>query len=90
MVILGGPLLCDGVHDRGWTIHGITSFGTTCGQSGPPVGVYTRVQHYISWLYSICGDNCEKSVRDVTNDSEEIERNLAKLKSATSGKSTEI
>ena len=83
---LGGPLLCDGVHDRGWTIHGITSFGTTCGQSGPPVGVYTRVQHYISWLYSICGNNCEKSVRDITTDSEEIERNIAKLKSSTSGK----
>lgn len=81
----GGPLLCDGVHDRGWTIHGITSFGTTCGQSGPPVGVYTRVQHYIGWLESICGNDCNKSVTDVITDGEEVQQNIAKLKSASHG-----
>ena len=39
----GGPLLCDNARDDGWTIHGITSFGTSCGRDSTP-GVYTRVQ----------------------------------------------
>ena len=78
--------MCDGVHDNGWTIHGITSFGTSCGQSGPPVGVYTRVQYYMGWLESICGKGCQKSVRDLLIESEEVQKNIAKLKSATIGK----
>ena len=61
----GGPLLCKNEEEEGWTIHGITSFGSTCGL-GSPVGVYTRVQFYISWIESICGANCELSVHDLS------------------------
>ena len=62
----GGPLLCKNENEDGWTVHGITSFGSTCGR-GSPVGVYTRVQFYISWIESICGENCELSVEDLSS-----------------------
>jgi len=71
----GGPLLCESSDENGsgpsWTIDGITSFGTSCGE-GSPVGVYTRVQFYISWIESICGSNCQLSVKDLLTKTDEI------------------
>lgn len=47
----GGPLMLKGDDDDSWTVIGIVSLGYKCAEPGYP-GVYTRVTHYISWIYS--------------------------------------
>lgn len=48
----GGPMVCliEGRH----TIVGITSWGHGCARPNKP-GVYTKLTHYLSWLYSSLG-----------------------------------
>uniref|UniRef100_S4RVZ1 pancreatic elastase II n=1 Tax=Petromyzon marinus TaxID=7757 RepID=S4RVZ1_PETMA len=50
----GGPLNCK--TDRGWEVHGITSFGfpTSCNFDTKP-NVFTRVSGYSAWITSITG-----------------------------------
>ncbi|XP_017879850.1 proclotting enzyme-like [Ceratina calcarata] len=43
----GGPLM---VNDGRWTQVGIVSWGIGCGKGQYP-GVYTRVTHYLPWIY---------------------------------------
>lgn len=82
----GGPLLCDNTFDDGWTIHGITSFGTSCGVEPTP-GVYTRVQFYLSWIESICGPKCSLPVSLSPSVVTATKLNIAAIKMAT-GQST--
>ena len=46
-----------------WVMHGITSFGSECGEKGRPGG-YTRVSHYLMWIEGIIGPKCSKTYRD--------------------------
>lgn len=43
----GGPLM---VNDGRWTQVGIVSWGIGCGKGQYP-GVYTRVTHFLPWIY---------------------------------------
>ena len=75
----GGPLMCTSEehHNFGfqksdrvqeyWVMHGITSFGTDCGEKGRPGG-YTRVSHYLEWIEGIIGEKCGKTYRDHEGD----------------------
>ncbi|XP_078476332.1 elastase-1-like isoform X1 [Lampetra planeri] len=50
----GGPLNCK--TDRGWEVHGLTSFGSSlgCNLDTKP-NVFTRVSSYSAWITSITG-----------------------------------
>ncbi|CAL4135487.1 unnamed protein product, partial [Meganyctiphanes norvegica] len=51
----GGPLLCKG-EDGLWSVHGVTSFGEGCGETGK-FGVYTKVANYIHWIRKTMKEN---------------------------------
>nr|XP_032834865.1 chymotrypsin-like elastase family member 2A [Petromyzon marinus] len=59
----GGPLNCK--TDRGWEVHGITSFGfpTSCNFDTKP-NVFTRVSGYSAWITSITGMQFPTTVRN--------------------------
>ncbi|XP_045596680.1 transmembrane protease serine 6 [Procambarus clarkii] len=51
----GGPLVCEDKQGV-WTVHGVTSFGMGCGDSGR-YGVYTKVVNYVPWINRIITRN---------------------------------
>lgn len=53
----GGPLMLQGANRR-WMLVGIVSWGYRCGEPDFP-GVYTRVNHYLSWIENNLGSRRE-------------------------------
>ncbi|XP_078476347.1 elastase-1-like [Lampetra planeri] len=49
----GGPLNCK--TDRGWEVHGLTSFGSSICNLDTKPSVFTRVSGYSAWITSITG-----------------------------------
>ncbi|XP_061438032.1 chymotrypsin-like elastase family member 2A [Lethenteron reissneri] len=61
----GGPLNCK--TDRGWEVHGLTSFGSSlgCNLDTKP-NVFTRVSGYSAWITSITGMQFPTTVSPTT------------------------
>jgi len=53
----GGPLMLQGANRR-WMLVGIVSWGYRCGEPDFP-GVYTRVNHYLTWIENNLGSKRE-------------------------------
>ncbi|OQR70634.1 plasma kallikrein-like [Tropilaelaps mercedesae] len=53
----GGPLLENRIDKGIWTQLGIVSWGFGCGRPDTP-GIYTRVDHYMTWISTIVKDFC--------------------------------
>ena len=66
----GGPLACSSSSGIP-VLFGITSFGYGCAKPSKP-GIYTRVSHYLKWIYNITGmvesDTKIKAVTKLKND----------------------
>ncbi|XP_053316364.1 acrosin-like [Spea bombifrons] len=52
----GGPLMCKRRKANFYTVVGITSWGSGCGQKQRP-GVYTSTQYYLKWIFEHISDN---------------------------------
>ena len=51
----GGPLSCSHDGRTNWTVVGVVIWGDGCAQIQRP-GIYTNVQHYISWIAETIGN----------------------------------
>ena len=49
----GGPLVVKNPNNGKWYSHGVTSFGTGCGNGG----VYARTSAYYDWIQQTIADN---------------------------------
>ena len=48
----GAALVCKDRRSERYTVVGMASWGTTCGQSGFPV-VFTNIANYYEWIKSV-------------------------------------
>jgi secreted trypsin-like serine protease len=48
----GSALVCKDRRSERYTVVGMASWGTTCGQSGFPV-VFTNIANYYEWIKSV-------------------------------------
>ncbi|XP_014871842.1 atrial natriuretic peptide-converting enzyme isoform X1 [Poecilia latipinna] len=46
----GGPLVCEEEEGEGWTLFGLTSWGSVCFSKVLGPGVYSNVTHFTAWI----------------------------------------
>ncbi|KAL0970524.1 hypothetical protein UPYG_G00243230 [Umbra pygmaea] len=47
----GGPLVCEDTSGGGWTLYGLTSWGSVCFSKVLGPGVYANVTHFTPWVH---------------------------------------